>query len=284
MYGNAVALSRMASLVGNDTLRTKYHQKAARLKEQVQVKLWDGEASFFKVVLESGRFSNAREAIGFIPWYFNLPEDDGKYVKAWDQLTDTAGFNAPWGQTTAERRHPQFRTHGTGTCEWDGALWPFATTQTMKGLSNLLTTYRHHGTMNARIFYDELHKYAWSHQKNGKPYIGEYQDEKTGYWLKGDHPRSSFYNHSGFCDLVINDLVGLKPRPDDTIEIIPLIPQGQWDWFCLENVKYHDRVLTILWDKSGKKYGRGKGLRVYADGKEIFRGKKLKPVKVDLPK
>lgn len=283
MYGNAVALSAMASLFHIDSLQTKYNKKAADLKTLTRTRLWSDSASFYLVLLEKEKkLSNAREAIGFIPWYFNIPEDDAKHAKAWDKLIDTAGFNAPWGQTTAERRHPQFRTHGTGTCEWDGAIWPFATTQTMKALANLLTRYKNHGKMNATVYYDELHKYARSHQKNGKPYLGEYQDERNGYWLKGDDPRSSFYNHSGFCDLVISDLIGLKPRLDNVVEVYPLVPKDKWDWFCLDNVLYHDHLLTILWDKNGKKYGKGKGFRIYADGKEIYKGKKLGHVLTNL--
>lgn len=281
MYGNAVALSKMAALVGNDTLQQKYQQKAVELKQFVHQNLWDESSSFFKVKLEKGDFANAREAIGFIPWYFNLPEDQPNYARQWTQLTDTTGFRAKWGLTTAERRHSLFRTHGSGHgCEWDGPVWPFATTQTLKGLSNLLTYYKNHGTMTKQVFYDELYKYAQSHQMNGKLYLGEYQDEKNGEWLKGDNPRSKFYNHSGFADLIISDLVGLKPRADDILEIQPLVPQKQWDWYCLDNVLYHGKSITVLWDKTGKHYGKGKGMRVFSDEKEVLRSKNLSVVKV----
>jgi hypothetical protein len=279
MYGNAVAMVDMAKLFGNTSLEKKYNEKAASLKSIVQNYLWNDSASFFEVRLQNGKFSDAREEIGFIPWYFNLPDNKPKYAKAWNQLIDTTGFCAPWGITTAERRNPGFRTHGSGHgCEWDGAVWPFATTQTLKGLANLLTNYKNKGTMNKEVFYKELNKYASSQQKRGRPYIGEYQDEKTGEWLKEDNPRSEFYNHSGFADLIINDLIGLKPRLDDVVEIFPLIPAGQWDWFCLDQVLYHGKMLTILWDKNGKKYGKGTGFIIYANGKEIYKGKELKHV------
>ncbi|MEA5426709.1 MGH1-like glycoside hydrolase domain-containing protein [Arcicella lustrica] len=284
MYGNAKALVEMAKLVQNDTLAQKYEAKATELRKLTIDNLWDEKASFFKVKLEkTNGFSDAREAIGFIPWYFNLPDDQANVAKAWNQLIDTTGFKAPWGITTAERRHPLFRTHGSGHgCEWDGPLWPYATTQTLKGLSNLLTNYKNHGAMNAQVFYDELYKYANSHQMNGKLYLGEYQDEKNGEWLKGDNPRSKFYNHSSFADLIINDLVGLKPRADNVLEIKPLIPEKQWDWFCLDNVFYHGKNLTILWDKTGKKYGKGKGFMAFVDGKQIAKAKKLKQLKGSL--
>ena len=283
MYGNAKALVEMARMFDNDTLVRRYKKKAAFLRKFVNDKLWDDTASFYKVQYEKGGLCDAREAIGFIPWYFNLPRDKAKYADQWRSLTDPAGFNAPWGITTAERRHPLFRTHGSGHgCEWDGAVWPFATTQTLKGLSNLLNNYEHQDGMSRKVFYDELHKYAMSHQMNGKIYIGEYQDEKNGEWLKGDNPRSRFYNHSGFADLVINDLVGIRPRADNRLEIHPLLPEGKWDWFCLDKVAYHGKILTILWDKTGEKYGKGKGFRVFADGREIARETELKNIRVKI--
>lgn len=283
MYGNALALTNMAELAGNDTLKTRYQQKAALLKKLTLDSLWNSQDSFFEVRNETGGFANVREAIGYIPWYFNLPDDTPAYAAQWNQLTDDKGFRAPWGLTTAERRHPLFRTHGSGHgCEWDGPVWPFATTQTLKGLSNLLTNYKNHASMTKQVFYDELQKYARSHQMNGSLYIGEYQDEKNGEWLKGDNPRSKFYNHSGFADLIINDLVGLKPRADNILEINPLIPEKQWDWFCLDKVLYHGKTLTILYDKTGRKYRKGKGFRVFADGKEVARAKKIQRIETTL--
>lgn len=284
MYGNAIALVNMAKLLGNDSIQHIYQAKADFLRKAVTDSLWDKKASFYKVKLEKeGVLCDAREALGYIPWYFNLPADKANFVAQWDQLVDTSGFKAKWGITTAERRHPLFRTHGSGHgCEWDGAVWPFATSQTLKGLANVLTNYKHHGKMNKTVFYDELHKFAWSHQMNGKLYLGEYQDEKTGEWLKGDNPRSKFYNHSSFADLVINNLVGLQTREDNLLVIKPLIPNGKWDWFCLSNVLYHGKNLTIQWDKTGTHYGKGKGFRVFADGKELMVSAKLKDISVKM--
>jgi hypothetical protein len=283
MYGNAVAMVKMGKLLSIDSLQRIYNAKAETLRRLVHDSLWDEKAAFFKVLHTNGQLNDAREALGFIPWYFNLPYNDKKYAAQWNALMDTAGFCAPWGITTAERRHPLFRTHGSGHgCEWDGAVWPFATTQTLKGLSNLLTNYRHHAKMSPSVFYKELHKYAWSHQKRGLPYLGEYQDEKNGEWLKGDNPRSSYYNHSGFADLVISDLIGLKPREDKVLELHPLIPKDEWAWFLLDRVPYHGKMLTIVWDKTGIKYGKGAGLLVYADGQRLYNGKELKPVKIKM--
>jgi hypothetical protein len=59
------------------------------------------------------------------------------------------------------------------------------------------------------------------------------------------------------------------------VEVKPLLPANTWDWFCLDNVLYHGRIITIAWDKTGKKYNKGKGLRVFADGKQIAQSKSI---------
>ena len=77
-------------------------------------------------------------------------------------------------------------------------------------------------------------------------------------------------------------MVGLRPRADNVLEIAPLIPKGQWAWFCLDNVAYHGHILTILWDEKGSKYHHGAGFFVYADGKVIYHGTELKKVTIKL--
>jgi hypothetical protein len=282
MFGNAEALAKIARLAKREELAKEFDAKAAGLRKLVQGTLWDDEMKFFGSVNEQLEKIKVREEIGFIPWYFNLPEPKRGFEVAWKQFTDEQGFKAPWGITTAERRHPDFRTHGTGTCEWDGAVWPFATSQTLTALGNVVHDYPQDAVTN-RDWFDSFLTYTKSHVYDGLPYIGEYQDEKTGAWLKGRDPRSFYYNHSTYADLLINNLIGLRPRADDTVEVSPLLPENAWPWFCLEGVRYHGRDLTIVWDKDGSRFGKGKGLTVLADGKEIARSDSLKRVTGRLP-
>jgi hypothetical protein len=144
----------------------------------------------------------------------------------------------------------------------------------LAALGNLLN-HDHQHDVTPRAYFDAIRVYARAHQMGGKPYIGEYLDPATGRWLKGDDPRSRFYNHSTFADLVINDLVGLRPRADDVVEVNPLVPDDAWPWFCLDGVPYHGHLLTILWDRDGSRYGRGKGLTVMVDGRVIARADSL---------
>jgi hypothetical protein len=282
MFGNARAIAAFARLAGDRRVAAEFDAQAAKLKTQVQECLWNPDADFFEVLREDGKFSGAREEIGFIPWYFGLPDDREKFDSAWAQLSDVHGFSAPFGLTTAERRHPLFRTHGSGHCEWDGAVWPFATSQTLTGLANFL---RHDksSAVTPRDYFDAFLTYTHSQHADGRPYIGEYLDETTGQWFNGKDGRSRYYNHSTYADLVITGVAGLVPREDKTVEVWPLLPPGTWNWFCLEGLRYHGHELTVIWDQDGSHYQRGPGLMVLADGKEIARTGKLAKLTGKLP-
>ena len=275
MYGNAMALADIAALKGDNALKSKYLLKADTLKKLIQTQLWNKDSLFFETLREPGKLAQAREAVGFLPWYFNLP--DKGYEVAWKQLTNPKGFSAPFGLTTAERRHPEFRTRGVGKCEWDGAVWPFATSQTLTAMANLLNNYSQNAVSDS-VYFSLLNQYVESMHYRSRPYVGEYLDEVTGYWLKGDQERSRYYNHSTFNDLIITGLVGLRPRADETIEINPLIPEKQWDWFCLDNVPYHGKNLTIVWDKTGGKYNLGKGFMLFVNGEKVATSATLKRI------
>jgi hypothetical protein len=282
MFGNARALANIARLAGNTKIEDEFDAKAAQLKTLVQEQLWNPAANFFEVLRDDGKFSEAREEIGFIPWYFELPDDRENYDAVWTQLADTQGFSAPYGITTAERRHPQFRTHGYGHCEWDGAVWPFATSQTLTALAKFLRDYQS-SVVTRRDYFDAFLTYTHSQHADGRPYIGEYLDETTGQWINGKEGRSRYYNHSTYADLLVTGVVGLVPRADDWIQVWPLLPDGTWNWFCLDGVNYHGHALTIIWDKGGMHYHRGQGLIVLAGGKEIARADQLEKLTGKLP-
>ena len=275
MCGNAYALAALNRLTGDADKARRYTAEGDSLRQLIHDKLWNRDHRFFET-LRGDTSAQVREAIGFIPWYFHLPPlADRSYDEAWRQITDPEGFAAPYGLTTAERRHPEFRSHGVGRCEWDGAIWPFATSQTLTALANYLNDYPAPHVVQDTVFFSQMERYVESQHHRGRPYIGEYLDEKNGAWLMGDRERSRFYNHSTFNDLIISGLVGLRPQADGSIVVNPLVPKDQWDYFCLDGVTCRGRAFTIVWDRDGQRYHQGSGLMVFVDGRLVAKRKEL---------
>lgn len=295
MYGDAVAISRIAAMAGDATLSTEYAGKAQKLRALVEARLWDPKAQFYETVprRSGATWVGVRELIGYVPWYFNLPHPDRAI--AWKQLNDPEGFAGAFGPTTAERRSPRYRFANPHECLWNGPTWPFATTQTLVAMANLLS-----GAPQSIIgpgdYFHLLTTYAHAQHirtPNGEmiPWIDEDQDPDTGEWIARDilmskhQPpanRGRYYNHSGFADLVITGLLGIRPAAGNTFIIHPLVPFGQWAYFAMEGLPYHGHLLTIMYDKTGRRYNRGKGLHVFCDGVQVAFEDSLSPITVRL--
>lgn len=303
MYGDAHAISKIAKIAGDSLISSKYYAKAQKIKYEVQDKLWNENLNFFTVLPRNYDSNssplNVRELIGYVPWYFNLPDDSNKYENAWKKVKDSLGFAAPYGLTVTEQSHPYFKVSYEGhECQWNGPSWPFASTQTLKALSNFLNNYSNNNVINKSDYFKLLNQYAKSHRikdENGnyKNWIDENLNPFTGDWIsrtrlknwdnkgwsieRGGVERGKDYNHSGFCDLVISDLLGIKPYYNNYIEINPLIPDD-WDWFAIEKIKYQDKFISVIWDRTGKKFNVGKGLLLIVDNKIVDRRKKIEKI------
>lgn len=319
MYGDAMAITMIAAKADRWELRQEYAGKSIKLRRLINEKLWCPEHKFFKTIPykpegsrhrlgkamgEGKPWVDVRELHGYTPWYFNIPVNHQGREEAWIQLTDHQGFADPFGPTTVEQRHPGFVIAREGhECQWNGPSWPFATSITLTAMANVLRNYPQE-VITRKDYLKQLQIYSNSHRlklPDGKEvcWIDENLDPKTGEWLararlkelaktskdKGKQipERGQYYNHSTFCDLIITGLVGLEARPDDVLVLQPLVPEDEWDWFKLEELKYHGHLLTIQWDRDGKKYGKGKGLQVFADGKRLGGIDKLGRLQLDLP-
>jgi hypothetical protein len=302
MFANAVAISKLAALAGDAATEKTYADKAASIRSNVETKLWnDGMQHFVDRYQANNKFVHywdfirGRELAGFVPWYFELPDKDPKYVASWRYLLSPADFGGPHGLRTVEPSYQyymkqyRYEAHSTNPeCQWNGPSWPFDTTLVLGGMANLLNDYSQNVVTNAD-YVRLLKQYAHQHSLNGKLDLQEDYNPDTGNVIVG-LPRSHHYNHSGYDDLVITGLAGLRPRADNTLEVNPLIPARAdaavpINYLCLENVHYHGQRVTILYDRDGSRYGKGAGLSIYVNGRRVVDpspvGRKL--VAIDAP-
>lgn len=283
MYGDAIALAKLAKRLKKDKDVILWNEKASELKIKINTLLWDKNAQFYKTRnVDIDEMVTVREQIGYVPWYFNIP--DAEMSDAWKFLFDEKYFYAPYGPTTAERNSPEFLKKFKHECLWNGPSWPFATSQTLTALGNLLRNYNQ-SVMTKSHYYKLLHLYASCHYltENGKtvPFIDENLDPFTGEWLTRKILKKSFkpfspkergkdYNHSTFCDLVLGGLAGICSNDDNRITINPLFINRDLEYFCADGILYHGQFITVLWDKTGERYGKGKGYLIFIDGEKVF--------------
>jgi hypothetical protein len=296
MYGDAVAISRIAEMANQVQIANAYQAKATHLRELIDERLWNSHDDFYETVARNDHdgWSDDRELIGYIPWYFNLPSP--KYDAAWKFLFDPDGFWGRFGPTTAERRNPRFEYKVRHECLWNGPSWPYATTQTLVALANVLNG-PSQNVVSSSDYLRLLQVYAYSQHiqlPDGRviPWIDEDIDADTGRWIarsilislhQPPPNRGRYYNHSGFADLIITGLIGIRPSPGSSLVVHPLVPANKWNYFALDGLPYHGHRLTILYDRNGSRYHRGTGLQIFCDGKLIARSDGLGPVSVSLP-
>jgi len=288
MYGDAMAISRIAAMAGDRQIAAQYRDKATQLRGLIESRLWDPHDEFYETVARhsASGWSGVRELIGYIPWYFEIPPPE--HDVAWQFLFAPGGFAGQYGPTTAERSSPRFRYKVHHECLWNGPSWPFATTQTLVALANLLNGPKQ-TVMTRDDYFRLLSTYTHSQHirlPDGRtiPWIDEDLDADTGEWIARDiliswhaqpKNRGRYYNHSGYADLIITGLIGLRPQAGNQVVIHPLLPAGKWSYFALDGLPYHGHLLTILYDRTGTRYHRGKGFQVLCDGRVIAHADEL---------
>ena len=299
LYGDERAIARASALFGDSATAREFDTRAEALRARVLETLWDERRIFFlhrfahdekdgvralSRTYESGKYAGSahgRELIGYVPWQFELPPDGKGYERAWQFLMDTAYFLAPYGPTTVERHDPQFFI-SPRCCWWSGNSWPYATTQTLDAMANLLNDYRQRA-VDATDWMRVFEIYTRTQRKNGRPYIAEAANPDNGSWSGHDTPyHSEHYFHSAYVDLVITGVAGLRPRADDSVVVNPLAPPS-WRYFALDDIAYHGHRLTILWDQDGTRYHRGAGLTLLADGRILAHAPQLGRLAAYLP-
>jgi hypothetical protein len=178
----------------------------------------------------------------------------------------------------------QYRYLGTAReCQWNGPIWPYQTTQVLTGMANLLDHYDARGPVTRSEWMRELRLYTQMHFQGGKLDLEEDYDPETGKPIVG-LDRSHHYFHSGYLDLILSGIVGIRPRADDVLEVNPLLPAAgdpqALAWFRVERVPYHGHEVSVTWDADGTHYGRGRGLAIEVDGREVARKAQLGRIEV----
>ena len=282
------AVAEIAERAGDNETAARFAAKADALEGAVKSRLWNKEKKFFTTLpANGGKLDGVCELHGYAPFCFGMPL--AEFGAAWDRLMDSRnGFSAaPKGLTFPSRDAAGFRDVPLRQgCRWDGPSWPYATSFALTALYRMLQDGAD-VSVTSGDFTALLGQFAAQHRlvrEDGRTvsWIDENLDAYTGAWLvrenrleharrTGKHPRlperGKDYNHSTYCDLVIAGLCGIRPSRDGRLDVKPLAPNA-WDWWCIDGVRFHGRDVTVLFDRSGTRYGKGRGLVVLESDKK----------------
>lgn len=287
MFANARALAKMAEMAGDKAMAQDYAARAEAIRAHVLTDLWSDRLTHFIDRHQSRKNPfvsywdpiRNRELVGYLPWMFDLVPDDARYAQAWGHLLDPASLGGKAGMRTVEANYEyymrQYRYLGKDPeCQWNGPAWPYQTTQVLLGMANLLDHYGQRGPVTRSDYMRLLRQYTALHYQDGKLDLEEDYRPETGQPIVG-LARSHHYFHSGYNDLILTGLAGIRPRADDVLEVNPLLPDPgdpqSLAWFRVQDVPYHGHRIAVTWDADGSHYGRGKGLSIEVDGQEAAR-------------
>ena len=192
MYGNALAISKIAAMKGDQATATEYAERAKALQRNVVRDLWNDSLQHFtdrfKVNNQYVHFWNfirGRELAGMMPWYFDLPPDSSTYAAAWKHLTDTANLLGSFGFRTNEPSYEYYFKQlvyfeGQRGSQWNGPSWPYQSSQALTAMANLLNDYKQ-TVVNSSDYLKLLRLFARQHYlPDGRINLVENYDPNLG--------------------------------------------------------------------------------------------------------
>jgi hypothetical protein len=282
-YANAKAIASLAALRGGRMALSKpTTQKQKRSRHACK------KRSTFEHFIDRYQVNNTnvtywdairgRELVGMVPWTHDLPDDTAAYAQAWSHILNSSQLLGEHGLRTVEpsyeyymRQYRYDAATGKRECQWNGPVWPFQTTQVLAGLANFLDHYEKGtstGVIDSSDYVKLLRQYAHLHRNPDTGILDLEEDyfPDTGLPIVG-LKRSHHYFHSGFNDLILSGLVGIRPSADDVLEVNPLADKSM-SYFRADHIIYHGNEIAVQWDADGSHYGTA-GLQVEVDGKVV---------------
>jgi len=246
------------------------------------------------------------------------PTDFPKFEHAWATAFERDKFGGTYGMRTTERAHKCYN-YSAGRCAWNAASWPYETSRVLAGAGELLqplgpgtfgkrsgytNEQRRMSGLDKQGFTKLLTQYARQHSvagvlpernfwERGAPLVSENMHSDEGYWIDrslahrqglADRNRAVDYLHSTFCDLVLAYLIGLRPQPDGSLVVNPLMEASSTSRFAVDRIRYSGHDLAVVYDPDGTHYRKGcTGFCAFVNGKLAAQKPGLLPLRVPVP-
>jgi len=308
LYSGAVAAAQAYRLAGNETAAQRMEAQAAKTKKSVLDVLWEDkratpdESGFYGDMIKGSYAANGyggtagekipwKEVNMFYPYTVGLmpkPGDadfDEKYLKAFRLFVDSDEYS-PFPFFTANQADAKARAQRDPGRVYSNNFSTINSTVMFRLLSSAIRDYPN--DFLTSDYYKKLLSWnAWASYEKGDVT----RQNENEFWAHGSAAGGGDIKYRSWIHqtqlgttnfTVIEDAMGLQSRTDDKLEVSPI--DIDWDHFAANNIRYHDRDVSIVWDAPGgeRHYPDSpEGYSVYIDGARAFTLDSLQPAVYD---
>jgi hypothetical protein len=270
-YSGALAAAEAYELAGNSAKADEMRAIAENIKAAITDVLWNpGTQLFEHVHVESGDHVPWKEINNYYPFAVGAVPNEAPYTDALRLFADPDEYPVFPFYTANQADKAEAAEQGN---PGSNNFSQINSTVQFRLFSSALRNYDQ-DAITTDDYKQLLYWNAWSTYIGGdtawpdsNEFWADWDGEEIDYrsWIHHTTLGSSIWTY-------VEDVAGLRPRTDDKIELSPI--DIGWDHFTVNDLRYRDSDLTIIWDEPGDGAdhypGAPEGYSVYIDGTRAF--------------
>ena len=273
VFANANATADIYEQLGQVAKAAEMREIAGNVQDAILKILWDPESQEFRHRdLQTNSLIPWKEINNYYPFTVGLVPDEDEFTDSLDLFADPAQYPVFPFYTANQADKAAAAAIGRGG---SNNFSQINSTVQFRLAGSVIRNYQTNDTINEEWYEQLLHWNAWAHFIGGDT---RWPDSNE-FWFNWN-PTTQTFGRSGIHHsqlgssnwTIIEDVAGLQPRVDDNLELWPI--DVDFDHFAVNNVRYHNRDLTIVWDEPGDGEthypGVPEGYTAYLDGERVF--------------
>ncbi|WP_329416188.1 discoidin domain-containing protein [Streptomyces sp. NBC_00704] len=266
-YSGALAAAQAYEATGNTAKATEMRTLAAQIKDAIVNVLWNPNRQLFEHRLKStGEWVPWKEINNYYPFSVGAVPDTATYKQALRLFDDPAHYPVfPFYTADQTDKKAAADAGNPGSNNFS----TINSTVQFRLYSSVLRNYPN-SWMTAADYKKLLYWNTWAQYVGGNtqwPDANEFWADWNGSTI--DYRSWIHHNILGSSNwTVVEDVAGLRPRNDAKVELSPI--DIGWDHFTVNNLRYRNADLSIVWDDPADgvvRYpGVPEGYSIYVNG------------------
>lgn len=295
VWANAKAASEAFATAGNSEGAEAMSRTADEIRSQILGQLWNPDTKLIQhkfIGEHNGQFAKWKENNNYYPYAAGLMPAQGDadykddYESALRLFADADEFPV-FPFYTANQKDVKARAEANPGKTYSNNFSVINSVPLFRIYAQGIRRYHasDKGYISKEMFKKLLYWNAFAHYQGGD---NRYPDQNE-FWntATAEHggriDYRSWIHHTQLGTTnwtLIEDVAGLVPRQDSTIELNPIAIPG-WNYFTINNLSYHGQDMTIVWDRDGSHYHGPAGFSLYLSGRRVMTSDKLTHVLYD---